>query len=264
MREVHEKLLQELRDQQARAPKSSEWEELEAELQAHGIETTDLGIFSSVVSTGFDYDAATPILVEWLPRVHDPVEKEVIARSLTGSKTAGAAAARALVTEFRSAPLSDETTKWAYANALATLAGPEIADDLLGLIRDRRHGTARQMLCDALRRTKDSRAPDALIELVDDDDVAGHAILALRSYGSRSSLPYSRALAPEARGGPRAANRQRVREAAGEEGTRASLLADPKLAPRDREPDVGSAALAVRRVRRSPVGLGDRSRERKA
>jgi hypothetical protein len=190
MRAVHEQLLDRLREEQARAPKSPEWRDLEAELEANGIDTTDLGIFSSVVPTGFDYDAAAPILAEWLPRVRDPVEKEVIARSLTGSKTAGATAARALVAEFRSAPMSDETTKWAYANALATLADSEIAGDLLELIRDTRHGRARQMLCDALKRTNDPRAPEALIELVDDDDVAGHAILALRSYGPKSSLPY--------------------------------------------------------------------------
>ncbi|HXV03822.1 MAG TPA: hypothetical protein VFP24_09650, partial [Gaiellaceae bacterium] len=54
------------------------------------------------------------------------------------------------------------------------------------------HGTARQMLCDALKRTKDPRAPDVLIELIDDDDVAGHAILALRLYGPKTSLPHLR------------------------------------------------------------------------
>jgi hypothetical protein len=48
------------------------------------------------------------------------------------------------------------------------------------------------MLCDALKRKKDPRAPDALIELIDDDDDAGHAISALRSYGPRTSLPYLR------------------------------------------------------------------------
>ena len=197
MREIHEQILDRLREEQARAPKSREWRELEAELEAHGLETTDLGIFSSVVPTHFDYDAAAPILVKWLPRVRDPVEKEVIARSLTGTKRASEDAARAILIEFRRAPMSDDATKWAYGNALATLAGPENAGDLLELIRDRRHGTARQMLCDALKRTKDSRAPGALIELIDDDDVAGHAISALRSYGPKSSLPHLRAARPK-------------------------------------------------------------------
>jgi HEAT repeat protein len=192
IREVHEHILDRMRAEQARAPKSAEWRKLEAELEASGIDTTDLGIFSSVAPTRFDYEAAAPILVRWLTRVRDPVEKEVLARSLTGVKTARSEAARAIVAEFRNADMDAEAEKWAYGNALATLADDEIADELLELVRDRRHGDSRQMLCDALKRTKDPRAPDALIELIDDDDVAGHAISALRSYGPKSSLPYLR------------------------------------------------------------------------
>jgi hypothetical protein len=187
--EVYGQLLERFREQHARAPRSPERLALEAELEARGIDTTDFGIFSSVAPTAFDADRAAPILVEWLPRMTDLVDKEVIARSLTGTRTARAPAAAAIVKEFREAPLDAETTKWAYGNALATLAGPEVADDLIELVRDQRHGIARQMLCDALKRTKDPRAPDVLIELTDDDDVAGHAILALRLYGPKSALP---------------------------------------------------------------------------
>ena len=190
MPEVHVHLLDRMRAEQARAPKSAEWRQLEAELEANGIDSTDLGIFSSVVPTTFDYEVAAPTLVRWLSRMRDPVEKEVLARSLTGVKTWRSAAARAIVAEFRTADMDAESEKWAYGNALATLADAELADDLLELIGDRRHGRAREMLCDALKRTKDPRAPDALIKLIDDDDVAGHAIYALRSYGPKSALPH--------------------------------------------------------------------------
>jgi hypothetical protein len=196
-RTTHERIADDLRAAPARAPKSTEWRQLEAELEAHGIDPTDLGIFSSVVPTTFDYESAAPILVRWLPRVRDPVEKEVLARSLTGVKAASSTAARAIVTEFQSADVDAESEKWAYANALATLAGPEVADDLLELVGDRHHGRARQMLCDALKRTKDPRAPHSLINLIDDDDVAGHAIYALRSYGPKSALPHLRRARPK-------------------------------------------------------------------
>lgn len=188
--EVYGQLLERFREQHARAPRSPERRALEAELEARGVDTTDFGIFSSVAPTTFDADRAAPILVEWLPRMTHLVDKEVIARSLTGTRTACAPAAAAIVEEFRQAPLDAETTKWAYGNALATLAGPEVADDLVELIRDKRHGIARQMLCDALKRTKHPRAPDVLIEVIDDDDDAGHAILALRLYGPKSALPH--------------------------------------------------------------------------
>jgi hypothetical protein len=60
-----------------------------------------------------------------------------------------------------------------------------VADDLLELLRDSR------------QRTKDPRAADALIEAIDDDDIAGHAILALRSYGPKSALPHLRRARPK-------------------------------------------------------------------
>ena len=195
--EIREELIERLRAQHARAPRSPDRRALEAELQERGIDTTDFGMFTSIAPTTFDAEKAAPILVAWLPRMTDLVDKEVIVRSLTGTKTARAAAAAAIVGEFRHAPLDAETTKWAYGNALATLAGPGNADDLIALIRDERHGTARQMLCDALKRTKDPRAPDVLIELIDDDEVAGHAILALRLYGPKNSLPHLRRAGPK-------------------------------------------------------------------
>jgi HEAT repeat protein len=197
MREVHEHLLDRLRAEQRRASKSSEWQQLEAELEANGIDTTDLGIFSSVVPTSFDYEAAAPTLVRWLPRLRDPVEKEVIARSLAGVKKAPPEAARVLIDEFRRDESETWIQKWAYANTLATIAGPEVADDLIELLHDRSHGRGREMLCDALKRTKDPRTPDVLIALIDDDDVAGHAISALRSYGPKSALPHLRTARPK-------------------------------------------------------------------
>jgi HEAT repeat protein len=130
-------------------------------------------------------------LVE-LSRARTPVAKEAIARSLTGEPAVNGSVARALIDEFRNAPQTAEwdSAKWAYGNALSTLADARVADDLIELVQDRRHGTARQMLCEALRRTEDPRAVDVLIELIPDPDVSGHAIDALRSYGPKSSIPH--------------------------------------------------------------------------
>lgn len=82
MREIHERIIDDLRAVHARAPKSAEWRQLEAELEAQGIDATELRIFSPVVPTSFE--RRRPTLVHWPPRVHDTVEKEVIARSVTG------------------------------------------------------------------------------------------------------------------------------------------------------------------------------------
>jgi HEAT repeat protein len=76
------------------------------------------------------------------------------------------------------------------SDALTALADASLADDLLDLLRDSRHGRARQRLCDALARTKDPRATKALIALLDEPDLAGHAVSALRRFGPKKWLPY--------------------------------------------------------------------------
>jgi hypothetical protein len=169
-------------------------EELRAALRAAGIRDDDFGFFArdipeaGIRAPRFDFEAAAPVLVEWLPRVKTALVKERIVRSLTGEKAATPLALEPLVAEFRRA--DDHGLKWAIGNALATLADDSIAEELVELAQDRRHGRSRELLMDALARTKDERALDTLVELVDDDDVAGHAISALRQLGPKSSLPY--------------------------------------------------------------------------
>jgi HEAT repeat protein len=161
------------------------------ELRLKGIDTSDFGVFTSLRRTSFDHAHAAPVLLRWLPELRDPVEKERVVRHLTAEPEAERiGAARVLIDEFTRS--DDDGLKWAIANALATLATRDDAEGLIELLGDRRHGQSREMLCDALKRTKDPRAPEVLVGLVDDRDVAGHAILALRLYGPRSSLPHLR------------------------------------------------------------------------
>jgi hypothetical protein len=168
-----------------------------ADLEAAGISARDFGFFAREIPEAgiraprFDYVAAAPILIRWLPRAQTPLVKERIVRSLTGEKSATPAALGPLLREFRATGDEEEIgLKWAVGNALASLADSSIADELMELARDRRHGKAREMLMYALARTKDERALDLLVELVDDDHLAGHAISALRGLGPKSSLPY--------------------------------------------------------------------------
>ena len=169
---------------------------LRADLEAAGISARDFGFFArdvpeaGIQAPRFDFAAAAPILIRWLPRARTPLVKERIVRSLTGEKAATPDALVPLVAEFRSADDEEWALKWAIGNALATLADASIADDLIELASDRRHGGSREMLMDALARTKDERALDLLVELAGDDDLAGHAISALRRLGPKSSLPY--------------------------------------------------------------------------
>jgi HEAT repeat protein len=169
-------------------------EELRAALRAAGIREDDFGFFArdipeaGIRSPRFDFETAAPVLVDCLPRVKTALVKERIVRSLTSEKAATPLALKPLIVEFRGA--DEHGLKWAIGNALATLADDTIAEELVKLAQDRRHGRSREMLMDALARTKDERALDALVELVNDDEVGGHAISAFRRLGPKSSLPY--------------------------------------------------------------------------
>lgn len=126
-----------------------------------------------------DYRAAIPTLIKWLPLVDDRAVKMELVDALS-IKWAKPAAARPLIEEFREAPSEDINFKWAIANALSVVADVSVFDDIVELVRDKRHGRAREMLAVALANMKDPRAVDVLIELLDDEEVAGHAVLALR------------------------------------------------------------------------------------
>lgn len=158
-------------------------------LEAAGIKTADFGQFGIASHNTFDFARAAPIIADWLPRIGDPKVKEAMVRSLAGQRAARGEGTRRLLAEFnRPEYSSQEGLRWAIANTLATLAGPSDADAIIEVLRESRHGEARQMLCDALVRTRDHRRVGVLLDLIDDDDVAGHAISALRRISDRDRI----------------------------------------------------------------------------
>jgi hypothetical protein len=170
---------------------------LAADLERAGIDMSGFGEFApraipeaGIELSQFDYGRAMEILIKWLPLVETSELKEVIARSMTGEPSAVGEGAKTLLDEFRRAPLDEVSLKWAIGDALSTLADESLGDEIIELLQDPRHGTGRQMLCEALRRTKDPRAPDVLMSLISDPDVSGHAIAALRDYGPKTSILY--------------------------------------------------------------------------
>jgi hypothetical protein len=118
-----------------------------------------------------------PILLRWLPLIENPDVKEAIVRALSVPWAKGVAA-RPLIEEFRKA--QNWLLKWAIGNALSVVADKSVFDEVVELVRDKRHGRAREMLPLALVKTKDPRVVPILIELLNDEEIAGHAVSALR------------------------------------------------------------------------------------
>jgi HEAT repeat protein len=64
-------------------------------------------------------------------------------------------------------------------NALSVVADDSFFDEAAQLIRRREYGRAREMLVLGLVRLRDPRVASLLVEMLDDDDVVAHAVMAL-------------------------------------------------------------------------------------
>jgi HEAT repeat protein len=151
-----------------------------------------------LVNTRVPYPAAIPVLLSWLDRVdtdlpEDAWERDRFREALVRSLSVRAArgiAAPAMIREFHRDGISG-SCRWAAGNALHEVADNNVFEELLEIAEDRSCGPDRQMVVLGLGRFKDPRTVDVLIGLLDDEDVAGHAISALgklRDPRSRTAL----------------------------------------------------------------------------
>jgi hypothetical protein len=176
----------------------SDWDLVRQALTDAGLPSEDFGRFTSgdhsdlIRPEDFDYQNSVPVLLRCLPLVEDPAVKEAIVRSLSTS-AARPAAADLLIAEFIATSDADQPgLKWAIGNALNTVADKGHAEPLRELALDRRNGRGRQMIVSRLGNFKANEAvTSALITLLDDENVALHAMSALRQQvGPKDAGPY--------------------------------------------------------------------------
>jgi hypothetical protein len=145
------------------------------DLEKIGINVTSLDELRTGCSR---YEEAIPVLVSWLRVTESDKVKEALVRTLSVPWADTAEAP--LVDLFLSLDSDRQhALKWAIGNALSVLAAKKNLDRLIEIARDRRHGTTRQMVVLGLANIPDERSESALIDLLADPEVAGHAIMAL-------------------------------------------------------------------------------------
>lgn len=158
-----------------------------ADLVATGFKVEAIGDLRRL---GIPYQAAVPVLIRWLPRVQEAAVKEDIVRTL--SVPWAGDAAPLLLAEFERVDDATGTgLRWAIGNALEVLANDDIADGMIRLATDRRYGKAREMIVVGLGKLKNPRVTDVLLNLLSDEEVVGHAVMALgklRARGARSRI----------------------------------------------------------------------------
>jgi HEAT repeat protein len=168
-----------------------------ADLDRVGCQVDDIW---DLVNSKVQYPKAVPVLLEWLENVRTWVlpEKEkqyrvheALVRALT-IPAARPVAAPVMIDQFRTVDDSSGLgLRWAVGNALSVVADESVFDDLASIVKERRYGKARQMPVLGLSRIRDPRVVPLLTDLLEDDDVAAHAVMALgkiRAPGVRSAV----------------------------------------------------------------------------
>jgi HEAT repeat protein len=163
---------------------------LRAALAAAGFDADSV---ADLYNRRMKYEAAVPILLEWLPKIENPAVKESIVRALT-VRWARPQAAPLMLEELQRLRDSDEASlRFAVANALSEVADDSVFDSVVELARDRRYPVAdRGVLVLSLANMRDERprAIQVLREMLG-DDVAPHAVTALgelRAKEARSDV----------------------------------------------------------------------------
>jgi hypothetical protein len=163
--------------------KSLDKEKLIKEVRNKGIEIDNIVELKKI---NLKYRDLVPILLEHLVKVDDENDKEFLVRCL-GVK-GFVEASKTLIAEFYKS--NNLTFKWAIGNTLSIIQDESVVNELIKIAKEKEHGIARQMIIDGLGSYKDENVKTALIELLNDEEVMGHAISGLSRMGDKSLIKY--------------------------------------------------------------------------
>ncbi len=133
---------------------------------------------------------ALPILLHWLPIVRNHTIRMGIVRALS-ARWARPTAAKPLIEAFERQDDSPSChVRWQIGDALSVVADDTVFEDVVRLSRAGQYRRAREMLMLALANMRNPQAVEVLIELLDDEEVAGHAVMALGKLRAQAARPY--------------------------------------------------------------------------
>ena len=128
-----------------------------------------------------------PIILRYIKLFEDDEDKSWLVRTL-GVKGFNEAT-ETLIDEFYKAS-NDSSLKWTIGNTLSIILDKNHIADIIKIVKERGHGTSRQMFVIALGKMKDKKVIPVLLELLNDNDLTGHAIIALSYFNDNNLISY--------------------------------------------------------------------------
>lgn len=131
------------------------------------------------------------ILLQLLPVVDDLGIKETLVRA-AAVKFARGIAELPLIKCYQSLPTTEKTesVRWAIGNTIYYLDPTIVKDEILKIILNPKEGSPRQRFVASLWKVSDNRIFATLVYLLDDSQVRGHAIEALRKLRNPAAVPW--------------------------------------------------------------------------
>lgn len=156
---------------------------VQEELGKIGVQIDDI---FDLVNTKEPYPKAVPVLLNLLSEVsHDGI-KEGIIRALAVKEAKGVAG-KSLIKEYKKTPKDKSLLLWAIGNTMEVVISDDDIDDVLEIVADKENGISRQMFTVALGKVKSERSEQALISLLDDDEISPHVLDALGRLKSKKA-----------------------------------------------------------------------------
>ena len=149
-----------------------------SELAAVG---TNVNNVYDLVKQGTSYPQTVPILVNALD--YDDLNDrtiEGIIRALAVKEAKAPYISNKLLRKFFLLPPEKWILRWVIGSTIDVIAGSQDVPEIIRIVTDRSNGSAREMFVHALRHFDDPQVLRVLCELLNDEEVAAHALIALR------------------------------------------------------------------------------------
>jgi HEAT repeat protein len=156
-------------------------EQLLREIREKGVEISNI---NDLIYINKKHKDLIPILLRHLNEITDESDKQYIVRCL-GVK-GFTEVTKPMIDEFYKS--HNISYKWAIGNTLYITFDKKSLPELLNIVLNKNHGISRQMIVYGLGRFKNEQVKSVLVNLLQDQDVVGHAIHALSQLGDPSVL----------------------------------------------------------------------------